>query len=88
MIYRRTYFQHKTGVYAISIINRTYRALHLKRGFILNRLDLASDAAHARQQLVFLANRMTHAALSQPPYPIQANKDGMVTGTAELYERA
>jgi hypothetical protein len=33
----------------------------------LNGLDLAPDAPHASQQLVFFANRMSHAALSHTP---------------------
>ena len=40
----------------------------------LNSLDLAPDAAHARQQLVFFANRMSYAASLHTPYPIQSKK--------------
>ena len=49
----------------------------------LNRLDLAPDPAHARQQLVFFANRMSHTALSHTsPAPVGVHK---VAGVAGLY---
>ena len=34
-----------------------------------------SNAAHARQQLVFFANRITYGASSHTPYPIQSKND-------------
>jgi hypothetical protein len=36
----------------------------------LNRLDLASDAAHPRQQLGFFADGVRHDDPSHTPYPI------------------